>query len=71
MKTNKDVKNLIDNLEEWDYIQELDYKVEEIDNDLYYISDENFKCRYLDYNELFDEIMEHYQDEEQNLHINQ
>ena len=61
---NKKVKNIIDNLEKGDDITELDYLVEEIDGDLIYVSDLDFDTKWMDYGELFDELVEFYIDKE-------
>ena len=66
MTVNKDIKNQLDELEVGDMINELDYKIEDIDWSDYYISDIDFKTRWLDYGELFDELYENYIDNEQN-----
>lgn len=64
---NKKIKDQLDDLEIWDDIPQLDYLVEDIDWDLYYISDIDFKTRWLDYWELFDELYQAWADEQQNL----
>lgn len=61
---NKTVKNIIDSLQKGDDITELDYMVEEIDGDLIYVSDDNFDTKWMDYGELFDELIEFYIDKE-------
>jgi len=66
MTINKEIKDQLDELQKWDMISQLDYKIEDIDWDLFYISDIDFKTRWLDYGELFDELYEDYIDNEQN-----
>lgn len=61
-----EIIQLLDNLEVWNYINELDYKIEEIDNDLYTISKEDFSIEYKFWGELYSEMLEHYQDKQTN-----
>ena len=57
-----EIKQLLDSLEVGNYINELDYKIEEIDNDLYTVSTSDFDTSYKFWDELYDELMEHYID---------
>ena len=61
-----EIRQLLDSLEVWNYINELDYKIEEIDNDLYTISKEDFSIEYKFWGELYSEMLEHYQDKQTN-----
>jgi len=64
---NKKIKDQLDDLEIGDDIPQLDYMIEDIDWDLYYISDIDFITKWLDYWELFDELYQAWADEQQNL----
>ena len=64
-----EIKQLLDNLEVWDIIHQLDYKIDEIDTTtdiLYTVSSPDFWYKYIFYDELYDELMEYYQDQETN-----
>jgi len=65
MTINKTIKNKIDNFKVWDYIEELDLTISEIDWDYYtVIRWDNFMIR--DSWELFTDLYEHYQEEKAN-----
>lgn len=55
---NKEIKNKIDNLKDWDYIAELDYTILSIEDWIYEVSSSRFDCACFDYNEMFEKLFE-------------
>jgi len=65
MKTNKKIKNIIDNLKEWDDF--LGYTVIEIDWDIFTLDDNNHTWLVKDSWDLFDMLFEDIAETEANL----
>lgn len=69
MKTSEQIRDYVDNLQEWDYISELWYKIDKIEDDLYTVSEQDFDTKYLFSSEIAEELYELEVDNETNKGI--